>query len=287
MLPLFVLIALIATVTSDEDCGCASSDSSLRENLFECIEPLQDGVNFSPDFYDRDMSLRTGQDRTIFMKSARYMKYFRTAKYFKYFRAASYMRYMRYYMRSAYMKRQANDGMDMCDCLRTTAECLDSSSCDNALSVICNLASGRLFSYCEECRGLSSMREQYQSVSQMVEKIETLETSLEEYIDSSVSLLSDLDFEFTAGTVHVTATLTAGTTELQACNNIAFYLSQALDVFPGAISCDTSSAKRQADLSAHLVFVDEEEIAQELFQSSASTQVVGVLALVTLALRVF
>jgi hypothetical protein len=78
-----------------------------------------------------------------------------------------------------------------------------------------------------------------------------------------------------------------------AINHIVFFLSKALDVLPGTITYEIDN-KRQDTVSARLILTDEEVIAEDIssdddydYDSSASTQVVGVLAVASVVLRLF
>jgi hypothetical protein len=155
--------------------------------------------------------------------------------------------------------------------------------------VLCNWASGRVFGGCEECDDVTDFHARYQSVSEITERISTLESSLVEFLEEKIGGISglDFDFNFSSDNLHLTVMLENNQDTDVTLNNIVYFLSKALDVFPGVITWELDSNKRQDTVSARIVVVDEQQIADDWYQSSASTHMVGVMAIAAIVLRLF
>jgi len=301
----FVLL-FVLSVSSDEECGCTAS-STARENLLECVQPYVESENFFPEFYARDsrgllLDSENDVDRKTYLKSFQ-RQFFKG--YLKVFYRSFYKNaYLRtYYLRAgaAYMKRQADDLTAVCDCLQNTITCLDGSSClRTPLPEICNLASGRVFGHCDACAGaVSDYGNRYQTARQIAERIDSMETALVEFINSRTDMLSDLSFDYDYSTDIVTVTVVLAPTSVDssvAFNNVVYYLSQALDLFPGTVTYEivsVASQKRQETATARLVIRNEEDVISDMddeysdYDSAASSHVVGVMALAAVVARFF
>jgi len=304
-------IALTAATSTVDDCGCTAS-STTRENLFECVVPLNVNTNFIPDGYDSvTKELITDQakffartEKALFVREVFYRTFYVARMYsarnnFAHFFAArqsesAHTMWNRLSVaRLSIAKRQATTAeADICTCLSNTVSCLNTSSCGSTpLPELCGLAAGRFFGGCQECAGFS-MGSQYQTAINIMEKIGSLNAALVEFIETQETAITGLDFtyDFTTGSVAFTATVGSGLDSTIPLNNVVYYLSAALDVFPGTISyVQDSTAKRQSTtVTGHLVVVDEETVASVYDNfSSASSNMVSVLALAAVVLRFF
>jgi len=194
------------------------------------------------------------------------------------------------YRNSAYKRQAAN--YTVCSCLTEVLSCLDASSCGRTpLADICNWAGARTFGGCVECQAtIAGNFVRFMTAAQILQEISTLDSALVQYIEDSVSSISNLgfQFDFTTGTLTLSASLDSGVDATIPLNNVVFYLSKALDVLPGTVTYQLNSGKRQTALSASIVVVDEQTIADQYASiSSASVPVVGVLAFAVLVLRFF
>jgi len=296
-------IALAAATSSVDDCGCTASSTS-RENLFECVAPLGVSTNFLASGYDSTTKeLVTARNnlvysRQIFARLSFFRAYYGKMIYnhMVFSRMSTYARqlFARFpaYNRQNYAKRQATED-DICSCLSNTVSCLDTSSCGrNPLPELCNLAAGRIFGGCQDCAGVFSVGSQYQTASDIMEKIGSLNAALVEFIETEETSISGLDFtyDFTTGSVQFTVTVGSGLDSTIPLNNVVYFLSEALDVFPGTITyvVDSTAKRQSTTVTGHLVVVDEESLASTFDNfSSASSNMVSVLALAAVVLRFF
>jgi hypothetical protein len=160
------------------------------------------------------------------------------------------------------------------------------------------LASGRVFGHCDACAGsVSDYGNRYQTARQIAERIDSMETSLVEFINSRTDMLSDLSFDYDYSTEIVTVTVVLAPTSVDssvAFNNVVYYLSQALDLFPGTVKYEIVSNKRQDTATARLIIRNEEDVISDMddydntnYDSAASSHVVGVMALAAVVARFF
>jgi len=159
------------------------------------------------------------------------------------------------------------------------------------------LAAGRVFGHCDACAGtIADYGNRYQTARQIAERIDAMETALVEFIHSRTDMLSDLsfDYDFSADIVTVTVVLVpTGSDSSVAFNNVVYYLSQALDLFPGTVTYEIVSTKRQDSATARLVILNEEDVITAMddeyseYDSAASSHVVGVMALAAVVARFF
>jgi hypothetical protein len=193
-------------------------------------------------------------------------------------------------MRDAAMRdKRTFDQDELCSCLRVTTTCLEASTCENSVELLCNVASGRIFGGCEECVDHVNYRENYQSASGIIEKITALEDSLAQFVNTNVPFITDIDFEYSSSSVHVSVVLASNQDRTVALNNVVYYVSKALDVLPGAITYEFDNKRQETTVSARLIVVDEEDLAIDAMglDSAGSGLTVGVMAVAALVLRFF
>jgi len=296
---LFVLAFFFVATFSDEDCGCTSASAD-RENLFECVETFLP-YSSRDDFYDENRGLIADgkQARALVRLYARDHARASARMFARVLARGFQARAFQARNFQARNNQARNDGTDMfarakrsdadeiCSCLTSTKTCLDGSTCSSALPILCNVASGRVFGVCAECDGLVNLRDRYQTAEQITEKIISLADSLLQYIESRTTSVSDINLDYTSGTLHLSFVASNGAEHSVALNNIVYFLSKALDVVPGSISYDITN-KRQDTVTARLIVVSEEDIVYDATDYSAGSSVtVGVMAVAALVLRFF
>lgn len=185
-------------------------------------------------------------------------------------------------------KRQAstNSYSDLCDCIFNADNCLINSTCSSIYQEdLCHLGSGRIYGVCTvDCVDYRTT-ETYQTAAEIISYIQQFQPALVQFILTKITEITTLSFAYdaTSGTLSATLDTAAGVQNSTVTfNQVAFFLSKSLDVFPGTIMFDAPTTQKRA-FSAVMTIVDESTIAP-LYVSSSPVLFSGLFAIV-LALR--